>query len=606
MITRQQLLDKWFNFYTSKGHKRIPSASVIPENDPSVLFTTAGMHPLVPYLLGQPHPMGKRLCDVQKCIRTNDIDAVGDICHLTFFEMLGNWSLGDYFKKEMIGMSFEFLTKELGLDKERLAFTVFEGNELVPMDQVAYSSWIDCGVSPDRIAKLPAEDNWWPSMELPGPCGSDSEMFYWVDNTTPAPKVFDPEDKRWVEIWNDVFMEFNHVGDKFIPLEQKNIDTGMGLERALVTLNHVSSVFATELFSGAIGIIERLSGKTYNDNEESETTRSFRIIADHIRTSTAILGDEKGVVPSNVDAGYVLRRLIRRAIRHCKSLDIPAGHLGDIAEEYINFFKGDYPEFEKNHDRIINELNKEEDKFLHTLDAGEREFKKVIAGIERKREFMLKSDPNAVVENEINGKSAFRLYDTFGFPIELTVEMAKEYNYSVDVDGFNKAYEEHKELARTTSAGKFKGGLSDNSEINVRYHTATHLMLCSLQALIDPKIIQKGCNITAERVRFDFSFDRKLTDEEVKAVEDRVNKAIAENIDVIREEMPIEDARKKGAMGIFDNKYGEIVSVYTIPNYSCEICGGPHVENTGKIGKFKIVKQEASSAGVRRIKAIIE
>jgi len=601
-ITRRELLDKWFNFFESKGHVRIKSASVIPENDPSVLFTTAGMHPLVPYLLGQKHPNGKRLCDVQKCIRTGDIDDVGDNAHLTFFEMLGNWSLGDYFKEQMIKWSFEFLTQHLGLDKQRLAFTVFAGNELVPQDDVAFNTWISCGVSKDRIALLPAEDNWWPSMEQEGPCGSDSEMFFWTDSENSAPQKFDPKDKRWVEIWNDVFMQFNHKDGKFIELEQKNIDTGMGVERTLLTLNGKSSVFETECFVPVISLLEKLSGKSY---EDEKLKSSFRIIADHLRTATIILGDERGPVPSNVGQGYVLRRLIRRAIRHMKTLEIETGHLSEIANLYIDYFKADYEELEQNKNKIFDELKKEEEKFLKTLDQGYKEFEKVISGINRKNEFMSKQEANYIPEKIINGKSAFRLYDTFGFPIELTKEMAGEVGFEVDEKGFEEAFREHQELARTTSAGAFKGGLADSSEWTTRLHTACHLLLAGLRKKFGQQVEQKGSNITSERLRFDFNFDRKLTDEEVAEIEQFVNDAIKSETPVERLEMTFKDAKAKGGYGVHKADENEKVSVYKIGNYDFQICGGPHANNTKELVNFKIIKQEAVSSGIRRIKAVI-
>lgn len=601
-ITRRELLDKWFNFFESKGHVKIKSASVIPENDPSVLFTTAGMHPLVPYLLGQKHPNGKRLCDVQKCIRTGDIDDVGDPSHLTFFEMLGNWSLGDYFKKEMIGWSFDFLTNVLKLDKEKLAFTIFEGNELVGRDDEALNTWLSCGVDRGRIAPLPAEDNWWPSMSQDGPCGSDSEMFFWTDKNEPAPKKFNPKDRRWVEIWNDVFMQFNHKDGKFIELEQKNIDTGMGVERTLLTLNGKSSVFETECFVPAINELEKLSGKSYDDEKLKP---SFRIIADHLRTATIILGDEKAVAPSNVGQGYVLRRLIRRAIRHMKNLEIETGHLTDIAKIYIDYFKQDYEELEQNKNRIFEELNKEEEKFLKTLDQGYKEFDKVVSGINRKNEFMSKQNPSYVPEKTINGKSAFRLYDTFGFPIELTREMAKEIGFDVDEKGFEEAFREHQELARTTSAGAFKGGLADSSEWTTRLHTACHLLLAGLRKKFGNGIEQKGSNITSERLRFDFNFDRKLTDDEVKEIEDFVNGAIKSATPVERFEMTFKEAKEKGGYGVHKAEENEKVSVYKIGDFDFQICGGPHANNTKELVNFKITKQEAVSSGVRRIKAVI-
>ncbi len=600
-LTRKDLIEKWRNFYLSKGHKEIPSASVIPENDPSVLFNTAGMQPLVPYLLGKSHPLGKRLFNVQKCIRTNDIDEVGDYCHHTFFEMLGNWSLGDYFKDEAVAWSYEMLTKVLNIPKDRLAFTVFKGNEQVKADEYTAKLWIKQGVDKDRIAYLPAEDNWWPSMDLTGPCGSDTEMFYWTDNNNKAPKKFNPEDKRWMEIWNNVFMEFNHTTDgKFEPLKQKNIDTGMGLERTIAVLNSYDDNYLTDIWRPIIKLIENLTGKSYNDFK-----KEMRIIADHIRTATFILGDEHSTLPSNTGAGYILRRLIRRAIRTSKTINLPKGSLSKIALEYVSEYKSDYPELERNKDIIVKELNNEEEKFSKTLEDGTKEFEKVINSIIRKREFMQKQNPNAIVENIISGKQAFRLYDTFGFPIEMTIEMAKERGFNVDKNGFDNSYKEHQELARTTSAGMFKGGLADTSEQTTRLHTAVHLMLGALRKVLGENVHQKGSNITSERARFDFSFDRKLTDEEIKQVEDIVNEAIKKGIDVQCSEMTLEEAKNSGALGEFENKYGEKVTVYNIPGYSKEICGGPHAKNTAELKNFKIIKQEASSAGVRRIKAII-
>ena len=516
--------------------------------------------------------------------------------------MLGNWSLGDYFKEQMIRWSFEFLTKDLGLPKEKLAFTIFEGNELVPQDKVALETWMSCGVARERIAPLPAEDNWWPSMSQEGPCGSDSEMFFWTDSTTPAPQKFDPKDRRWVEIWNDVFMQFNHKDGKFIELEQKNIDTGMGVERTLLTLNGKSSVFETECFAPVIALLEKLSGKNYNDEKLKP---SFRIIADHIRTATMILGDEKGPVPSNVGQGYVLRRLIRRAIRHMKNLEIETGHLGDIAKLYIDYFSADYEELEQNKNKIFDELKKEEEKFLKTLDQGYKEFDKVISGINRKNEFMSKQNPGYIPEKMINGKSAFRLYDTFGFPIELTREMAKEIGFDVDEKGFEEAFKEHQELARTTSAGAFKGGLADSSEWTTRLHTACHLLLAGLRKKFGEQIEQKGSNITSERLRFDFNFDRKLTDEEVADIEKFVNDAIKSATPVERLEMTFGQAKERGGYGVHKAEENEKVSVYKIGDYDFQICGGPHANNTSELVNFKIVKQEAVSSGVRRIKAVI-
>ena len=603
-ITRRELLDKWFDFFTSKTHVRIPSASVVPENDPTVLFTTAGMHPLVPYLLGQAHPKGKRLCDVQKCIRTGDIDEVGDPSHLTFFEMLGNWSLGDYFKEEMIPWSYEFLTspKYLGIDKNKLAVTVFAGNDLAPRDELAASLWEKAGIKKKNIYYLP--DNWWILGSGIGPCGSDSEMF--IDSGKPkcSPECNPSCDcGKFMEIWNDVFMEFKVNPDKsVVKLQQKNVDTGMGLERTLCKLNGVKSAYDTEIFRPAIQYLEKLSGKSY---EIDELKPSFRIIADHLRTSTIIIGDEKGVTPSNIGQGYVLRRLIRRAIRHMKNLGIDAGHLGEIATIYIDYFKLDYPELNENKQRVIDELNKEEEKFLRTLELGNKEFDKVINGLERKNQFMSAQNPNYVLDKMINGKSAFRLFDTFGFPIEMTTEMAKERGYNVDKVGFDAAFKEHQELARSTNAGVFKGGLADDSEWTTRLHTACHLMLAGLRHMFGEQVEQKGSNITSERLRFDFNFDRKLTDEEVAELEKFVNDAINRSIPVERLEMTFREAKEKGGYGVHKADENEMVSVYKIGNVDFQICGGPHAKNTSELVNFKVAKQEAVSAGVRRIKAVI-
>lgn len=603
LYTRRELLDKWFDFFISHNHVKIPSASVVPENDPTVLFTTAGMHPLVPYLLGQSHPKGKRLCDVQKCIRTGDIDEVGDDSHLTFFEMLGNWSLGDYFKEEMIAWSYEFLTSEkyLGIDKNRLAVTVFAGNEYAEKDDFSAQVWEKQGISKENIYFL--KDNWWILGSGVGPCGPDTEMF--IDSGKPkcGPDCNPSCDcGKFMEIWNDVFMEYKVNQDKSVTkLSQKNVDTGMGLERSLCKLNGVKSVFDTEIFQPTIKYCEQLSGNSYS---EEVNKPSFRIIADHLRTATIILGDEKGVAPSNVGQGYVLRRLIRRAIRHMKKLGISAGHLGEIAKIYVEYFKLDYPELKENENKIVEELNKEEEKFLKTLELGNKEFDKVVSGIERKNQFMAGKE-GFTPETQINGKSAFRLYDTFGFPIELTVEMAKERGLTVDVDGFNEAFKQHQELARSTNAGVFKGGLADDSEWTTRLHTACHLLLAALRKKFGNHIEQKGSNITSERLRFDFNFDRKLTDEEVKEIEDVVNDAIKKQIPVERVEMTFKEALCNGGYGVHKADENETVSVYKIGDVDFQICGGPHAKNTSELVNFKISKQEAVSAGVRRIKAVI-
>ena len=602
-ITRRELIDKWFKFYTSKAHTIIPSASIIPENDPSVLFTTAGMHPLVPYLLGQHHPKGKRLCDLQKCIRTGDIDDVGDDSHCTFFEMLGNWSLGDYFKEDMIAWSYEFLTSPqyLGLDKDRLAVTVFAGNDIAPRDDVSAKLWQEQGIKKENIYYL--KDNWWILGSGIGPCGPDTEMFIDTGKPKCSPGCNPSCDcGKFLEIWNDVFMEYKVNPDKSVEkLAHPNVDTGLGLERTLCKLNGYKSVYETELFAPTIKYLEEISKKSYQDEVY---TPSFRIIADHLRASTFIIGDERGISPSNLGQGYVLRRLIRRAIRHIRKLGIGSGHLGEIAKIYIDYFKADYPELETNSNKIIDELGKEEEKFLKTIELGNREFEKVVQGIERKNQFLAK-DPNYVPEKTISGKSAFRLYDTFGFPIELTREMANEHGYNVDMDGFDEAFRQHQELARTTNAGVFKGGLADDSIWTTRLHTACHLLLAGLRKMFGTTIEQKGSNITSERLRFDFNFDRKLTDEEVAKLEDFVNTSIKRAIPVERKEMTFSEAKKKGAYGVLKAQDSDVISVYQIGDVDFQICGGPHAKNTSELVDFKITKQEAVSAGVRRIKAVI-
>lgn len=602
-ITRRELIDKWFKFYKNKNHILIPSASIVPENDPSVLFTTAGMHPLVPYLLGQPHPKGKRLCDLQKCIRTGDIDDVGDDSHCTFFEMLGNWSLGDYFKKEMIPWSYEFLTSPeyLGLDKDKIAVTVFAGNDIAPRDELSANLWEKQGIKKENIYYL--KDNWWILGSGIGPCGPDSEMFIDTGKPKCSPECNPSCDcGKFLEIWNDVFMEYKVNPDKSVEkLAHPNVDTGMGLERTLCKLNGYKSVYETELFLPTINYLQDISGKDYKDEEYIS---SFRIIADHLRAATFIIGDERGVCPSNLGQGYVLRRLIRRAIRHIKKLGIGSGHLGEIAKIYIDYFKQDYPELENNSQKIVDELNKEEEKFLKTIEQGNREFEKVIQGIERKNQFMAK-DPNYVPEKMISGKSAFRLYDTFGFPIELTKEIADERGYLVDMQGFNEAFRQHQELARTTNAGVFKGGLADDSVWTTRLHTACHLLLAGLRKMFGTSIEQKGSNITSERLRFDFNFDRKLTEDEVKGLENFVNSAIERAIPVQRLEMTFSKAKENGAYGVLKAQDNDVISVYKIGDVDFQICGGPHANNTSELVDFKIIKQEAVSAGVRRIKAVI-
>ena len=576
------LKDKYIEFFVSKGHKHIPSAPVVPENDPSVLFNTAGMQPLIPYLMGEKHPYGTRLVDYQKCIRTNDLDEIGDLTHHTFFEMLGNWSLGDYFKKESISWSFEFLTDVLKIPVERLAVTVYAGDDKVPYDKEAHDLWKNLGISEGHIAST-TEDNFWAAGET-GPCGTDTEIFYFRSDDE-VPERFDTEDDRWVEIWNNVFMEFNRTKDGTIEnLPNKNVDTGMGYERVVAVLEGKNDNYTSSLWEDVIKLIEEISGKSYTGNEES-----MRIIADHIRTAVFISADDAGIKPSNKDQGYILRRLIRRAIRHAKKLDIDINSDWDerIALLIIDKYKKYYEELERNKSVVLENIKNEKIKFNKTLEKGLKEFEK-------------KSD------KDIDADTAFHLYDTFGFPIELTIELAKEKGLNVDLDGFNTKFKEHQELSRTASQGKFKGGLAGDSEIETRYHTATHLLNAALKITVSPDIHQMGSNITTERMRFDFNCDHKLTPEEIKATEDLVNKWIEEDLPVHKEEMTKEEAVNSGAECRFIEKYPDIVTVYFVGDVSKELCGGPHVSHTGEIGHFKIKKEEASSAGVRRIKAIIE
>ena len=586
----RDLRDKYIRFFTEKGHKLIKSAPLIPENDPTVLFTTAGMHPLVPYLIGEKHPQGTRLVSIQKCVRTGDIDEVGDICHLTFFEMLGNWSLGDYFKKEAIDFSFEFLTSSecLNLPLEKLAFTVFQGDEDAPFDEEAYNFWLNKGISPDRIAKLGKKDNWWGPAGQSGPCGPDTEMFYWVGEE-PAPQIFDPENKLWVEIWNDVFMQYNKTKEgKFEPLEQKNVDTGMGLERVTAILQGKQSPYETELFIPLFEKLDSIRGvsapKTRCDSE--------RIIVEHIRTATFMMSD--GVVPGNVDQGYILRRLIRRAIREAKKLGVDKIFTAEIAEVVINEYSYFYQELVNIAATILDEFNREEKQFAQTLEKGTKEFEKLISRV-----------PAHIQKKVISGKNAFFLYETYGFPIELTEEMAEERGFIVDKAGFEKAFQKHQALSRKGAEQKFKGGLADSSEQTTALHTATHLLHESLRRVLGDHVAQKGSNITADRLRFDFSHPEKMTKEQLAAVEEMVNEAIKAALPITIEEMSVEEAKEQGAIGLFGDRYGEVVKVYTIGGYSKEICGGPHVKNTSEINSFKIKKEESSSRGVRRIKAVI-
>ena len=648
-LSSNELRALFLKFFQKKGHSVIPSASVIPENDPTVLFTTAGMHPLVPYLLGQKHPQGTRLTDVQKCIRTGDIDEVGDMSHLTFFEMLGNWSLGDYFKDQMIPWSWEFLTSPewLGIDPDKLAFTVFEGDEDCPRDEEAANLWRKCGVKDDHLFYLPKEHNWWGPAGVTGPCGPDTEMF--IITKKPCGPDCSPACHcgAYLEIWNDVFMQYNKQKDgSFIPLTQKNVDTGMGLERTICVLNGKESVYETDAFTGILAKIEELCGKKYTPDDEN--TRAFRIVADHMRTSTFIIGDPRGIGPSNVGQGYILRRLIRRAVRYGMGLGLQEGFTAEIAKVIIDQYKAVYPELEQNKVFVLEQLTLEEGRFARTLKQGEKEFDKVMNNLRRTREAMekiLADDTLAAAEeavkthvlrpqpdmvsaieavkagdlakvkaecqrihdslNVIDGRSAFKLYDTYGFPIEITKELAAENGLTVDEADFAKRFEQHQATSRSGAEQIFKGGLADHSEQTTCLHTATHLLQAALRKVLGDEVHQKGSNITAERLRFDFTFGRKVTPEELAQVETLVNEAIAAKVPITMEEMTVSEAKAQGAMGLFESKYGEVVRVYTMGPYSKEICGGPHANNTGDLVSFKIIKEEASSAGVRRIKATI-
>ena len=648
-LSSNELRALFLKFFQKKGHSVIPSASVIPENDPTVLFTTAGMHPLVPYLLGQKHPQGTRLTDVQKCIRTGDIDEVGDMSHLTFFEMLGNWSLGDYFKDQMIPWSWEFLTSPewLGIDPDKLAFTVFEGDEDCPRDEEAANLWRKCGVKDDHLFYLPKEHNWWGPAGVTGPCGPDTEMF--IITKKPCGPDCSPACHcgAYLEIWNDVFMQYNKQKDgSFIPLTQKNGDTGMGLERTICVLNGKKSVYETDAFTGILAKIEELCGKKYTPDDEN--TRAFRIVADHMRTSTFIIGDPRGIGPSNVGQGYILRRLIRRAVRYGMGLGLQEGFTAEIAKVIIDQYKAVYPELEQNKAFVLEQLTLEEGRFARTLKQGEKEFDKVMNNLRRTRKAMekiLADDTLAAAEeavkthvlrpqpdmvsaieavkagdlakvkaecqrihdslNVIDGRSAFKLYDTYGFPIEITKELAAENGLTVDEADFAKRFEQHQATSRSGAEQIFKGGLADHSEQTTCLHTATHLLQAALRKVLGDEVHQKGSNITAERLRFDFTFGRKVTPEELAQVEALVNEAIAAKVPITMEEMTVSEAKAQGAMGLFESKYGEVVRVYTMGPYSKEICGGPHANNTGDLVSFKIIKEEASSAGVRRIKATI-
>jgi len=595
-MTADLLREKYLRFFESKGHKIISGASLIPENDPTVLFTTAGMHPLVPFLLGEPHPAGRRLTDVQKCVRTGDIDAVGDSSHLTFFEMLGNWSLGDYFKKEAIAWSYEFLTSKacLGFDPARISVTVFEGEGDVPRDEESIAIWRSLGIPAERIHALPKDDNWWGPAGQTGPCGPDTEMF--IDTLKPAcSSACRPGCRcgKYIEIWNDVLMQYNKPADgRYEPLRQANVDTGMGVERTICMLQGRASVFETELFAPLMAKIAELS--TTPPADEAVVQRARRIIADHLRTATFILGDPKGgVKPGNLGANYVLRRLIRRAVRYAKVLGIGPGFAKTLAGIVVDNYHRAYPELQEKSEVIFTELAAEEERFEKTLAAGQREFDKVSGALKQH------------AQAQLSGRTAFKLYDTYGFPLEMTEELAAEQGLTVDRAGFDEAFKKHQELSKQGDK-TFKGGLADAGEVTTRLHTATHLLQKALQLMLGAHVQQKGSNITPERLRFDFTHPVKMTPEQLAEVERIVNEQIGRNLPVTLETMTIEEARAKGAMALFAAKYGEQVKVYSAGDFSMEVCGGPHAKTTGELGKFKIQKEESSSAGVRRIKAVLE
>lgn len=605
VITSQRLRQLFLEFFKEKNHAIISPASLIPENDPTVLFTTAGMHPLVPYLLGEPHPAGKRAANCQPCIRTGDIEQVGDITHLTFFEMLGNWSFNDYFKQEAIAWSWEFLTSPrwLGLNPDRLAISCFKGDQGmgVGRDDESFSLWHQVGVSEEKIVFLGRDDNWWGPAGLTGPCGPDTEIFYYVGHNDPSKSNPLLEPELWVEIWNDVFMQYNkNKQGQYQPLKQKNVDTGMGLERTVAVLNWLQTggdIYKTDSLWPLVLLVEKLSQKRYGESDQ--VTRAMRIIVDHIKAAVFIVGDLRGVVPSNIGQGYVVRRLIRRAIRSARTLGINDSFITKLAEEVIGQFKDTYPYLLQRHSQIIRALNEEEEKFNTTLTAGLKQFTKLVGHD---------------VGGQLSGEQVFDLYQTYGFPIELTQELAHEHGLAVDVEGFAQELAKHQELSRTATTGQFKGGLADNSEIVKRYHTATHLLHQALREVLGNHVEQRGSNITVERLRFDFSHPAKMTLEEISQVEKIVNDKIKQALPVSCQEMTVEQAKQAGAIGLFGHKYGEQVKVYSIGNpsigsgspYSREICGGPHVDNISELGYFKITKEEAVSQGVRRIKAVLE
>jgi alanyl-tRNA synthetase len=595
-MTGSELRRKYLEFFKARGHAEISGRSLIPENDPTVLFTTAGMHPLVPYILGEPHPAGRRLVDVQKCMRTDDIDEVGDASHLTFFEMLGNWSLGDYFKEEAIRFSYEFLTSKewLGFSPERLSVSVFQGDADVPPDEEAARAWLALGIPRERIHYLPRKDNWWGPAGQTGPCGPDTEMF--IDTGKAAcGSSCRPGCNcgKYFEVWNDVFMQYNKTADgKYLPLAQKTVDTGMGVERTIAMMQGKASVFETELFRPIIDRLETLCGKRYGT--AAETDLSFRIVTDHVRAATFILGDDRGVTPSNLGQGYILRRLIRRSIRHGRKLGLEGAFLGELAKAVIGIYGGLYAELVLREAMIVEEFAKEEGRFSETLKKGEHEFEKLLPNLQK--------NPQKVIP----GRVAFRLYDTYGFPIELTEELAREHEMSVDRPGFEEAFAKHQELSKAGAEKVFKGGLADNSEMTTRLHTATHLLHKALRQVLGDHVAQKGSNITVERLRFDFVHPSPMSEEQVQKVEAIVNEQIQRDLPVAMQTMTIEEARTSGAIALFGEKYGEKVKVYTIGDFSKEVCGGPHVERTGVLGRFTIQKEQSSSAGVRRIRAVLE
>ena len=600
-ITSKQLREKWLSFYEGKGHVDIGAVSLIGDGSTGVMFNVAGMQPLMPYLLGKKHPDGKRLCNVQGCVRTVDIESVGDASHFTFFEMMGNWSLGDYFKKEKTAWTFELLTKVFGLEKDKLCVTVFEGNESAPRDDETAELLKNLGIASEHIYFLPKSDNWW---ELEGtvgtPCGPDNEWFYPLDAGKKNP-VF-PDD--YVEIGNDVYMQYKKKETGYEPLENKNVDTGFGFDRMLLFLNGLSDGYKTDLFAPVIEELERVSGRKYGAGED---TKAMRIIADHTRTAVMLIGDEQGIQPSNTGAGYILRRLMRRAIRYCRQLGVESSAMLGAAKIFIEKIYGEaYPRLLEKEEYVLGEIKKEADRFEATLAQGIKEFEKCVTSLERKNEFMLKSNPSYVKETVIGGKQAFRLYDTYGFPLEITEELARENGLTVDEQGFEAAFAEHREKSRVLAAGQFKGGLESGSETATKYHTATHLLNAALKIVCSSDIQQKGSNINEERLRFDFNFARKLTPEEVESVEKLINEQIKLNVPVVLKEMSLEEARDGGFVGVFGNKYGETVKTYSIGEFSKEICGGPHVASTGELGTFKITKQENVSAGIKRIKAILK